>query len=454
MKDIGIVICNFNKIDYLKGCLKTLFESSFKNYSYDVIVVDNASEDGSPKFVKEKYPNIILLENEINIGGSGGFDRGIRYCIDKKYGYVCLLDNDILLEKHTILNLVEYIKLNSNVGVVGSKICTMDNPEVLQEMGSFIDFENKFNVVTPLKSHRDDDSLPDVVVCDYVPACCLVTTNEVLNKVGSFNTEHFIYWDDMDWCTRIKRAGYEVHAINNSRVFHKMGAANHSNTFGLYYFERNRILFFLKYIADDKFDKFSEAISNWLLPLTFFSNLKGNYATPKSFLCAIDDLLLGNLGRQDSSVFVKEPEVNIHEKHKLNRDSSICIYFNGDMISNRRVYLYLKKLFTNIEVYCDKENRKLIEANFEKKIISEDSFKEKNFDNIFFILEHLLDYKEKEIFDNRYIFIDQFVNISKFSDIEKINSSFKIFKNINKNIYEPVLKRKFYLMREKFNNEK
>ena len=383
MKDIGIVICNFNKIDYLKGCLKTLFESSFENYSYDVIVVDNASEDGSPKFVKEEYPEIILLENEINTGGSGGFDRGIRYCIDKKYEYVCLLDNDILLERNTIINLVEYIKLNPKVGVVGSKICTMDNPEVLQEMGSFIDFENKFNVVTPLKSHKDDDSLPDVVVCDYVPACCLITTNEVLNKVGSFNTEHFIYWDDMDWCTRIKRAGYEVHAINNSRVFHKMGAANHSNTFGLYYFERNRILFFLKYISDDKFDKFSEAISSWLLPLTFFSNLKGNYATPKSFLCAIDDLLLGNLGRQDGSIFVKEQEESIFEKYNLDKANRVCIYFNEDMISNRKVYFYLKSFYKNINIYCDKENLTLIEANFDEKVISENIFIEKDFNNIF-----------------------------------------------------------------------
>ncbi len=454
MKDIGIVICNFNKIDYLKGCLKTLFESSFENYSYDVIVVDNASEDGSPKFVKEEYPEIILLENEINTGGSGGFDRGIRYCIDKKYEYVCLLDNDILLERNTIINLVEYIKLKPNVGVVGSKICTMDNPEVLQEMGSFIDFENKFNVVTPLKSHRDDDSLPDVVVCDYVPACCLVTTNEVLNKVGSFNTEHFIYWDDMDWCTRIKRAGYEVHAINNSRVFHKMGAANHSNTFGLYYFERNRILFFLKYLDIQRVDSFAKEISNWVLPLTFFSNLKGNYATPKSFLCAIDDLLLGNLGRQDGSIFVKEQEESIFEKYKLDKGNRVCIYFNEDMISNRKVYFYLKSFYKNINIYCDKENLTLIEANFDEKVISDNILIEKDFDNIFYVQKHILDYVEKPIYSDKYIFIDQFMNTSTFTNIKELKASFTIFKEISENIYEPILRRKFKMIRKSFTDEK
>ncbi len=84
MKDLGIVICNFNKVDYLKGCLETLYKSNFENLIYDVIVVDNASTDGSPDFIKENYPQIILLENETNTGGSGGFDRGISICYPRR----------------------------------------------------------------------------------------------------------------------------------------------------------------------------------------------------------------------------------------------------------------------------------------------------------------------------------------------------------------------------------
>lgn len=228
--NLGIIICNFNKKEYLQGCLSSLYESDFDNLTYEIIVVDNASTDDSVQFVQDNYREITLLENEENLGGSGGFDRGIRYAIDKNYKYVALLDNDILLEENTIINLIKHIEQNPKVGVVGSKICTMDNPEVLQEMGSFIDFETTFNIQTPLKSHIDNDQLPEVVVCDYVPACCLVTTNKVLNKVGSFDTKHFIYWDDMDWCTRVKKAGYEVHAINSSRVFHKMNSGNDDTT--------------------------------------------------------------------------------------------------------------------------------------------------------------------------------------------------------------------------------
>lgn len=448
-KDLGIIICNFNKVEYLKGCLRTLYKSNFEKLSYDVIVVDNASTDESVEFVKKNYPSIILLQNETNIGGSGGFDRGIQYVMKQNYTYVALLDNDILLESDTILNLIKYIKENPKVGVVGSKICTMDNPKILQEMGSFIDFSEKFNIETPLKSHKDDDSLPKVVSCDYVPACCLITTNEILNKVGSFNTKHFIYWDDMDWCTRVKRAGYEIHAINNSRVFHKMGAANHINTFGVYYFERNRIMFFLKYIDEDKLESFINSICNWLISLTFFSNLKVNYATPKSFLCAIDDLFVGKLGKQDNSIFIKEPEQNIFTKYKLNSNDEIAIYMNQDIFSNRRVYLYLKNFYKSVSIYCDEANYNLINSNFDEKPVLDKNFLKTNFKTIFYVQKHILDFKESNIFDDRYIFIDQFVNVANLNEIKNLNSQYKMYEDIFKNIYQPILDKKLRIIRDR-----
>ncbi len=453
MKDLGIVICNFNKVDYLKGCLETLYKSNFENLTYDVIVVDNASTDGSPDFIKENYPQIILLENETNIGGSGGFDRGIRYTMQKEYDYVVLLDNDILLEVNTILNLYKYIKINPKVGVVGSKICTIDNKDILQELGGFIDFEEKFSFYNPLKYHKDDSFLPEVVICDYVPACCMITSKEVLKKIGSFNTNHFIYWDDMDWCTRVKKMGYEIHAINRSRVFHKMGLPNHINTFSIYYLERNRIMFFLKYIEDDQFDKFSNSLCDWFLRMSFFSNLKGNYATPKTFLCAIDDLLIGKLGKQDDSIFIKEPEQNIFDKYNLENTDNIIIHMRNNMYSNRRVYLYLKNFYENITLVCDEENYNLIQSNFDEKIILQKEFCKINFKTIFYVQEHILDFEEDKSFDDRYIFIDQFVNVANLVEIKELNSQYKMYRDIFQNIYEPVLLNKLKKIRERFRGD-
>ena len=442
-KDLGIVICNFNKVDYLKGCLETLYKSNFENLSYTVVVVDNASTDESVNFIKDNYKEVVLLENEVNTGGSGGFDKGIKYSIEKEYKYVALLDNDILLEENTILNLVKYIKENPKVGVVGSKICTMDNPKVLQEMGSFIDFDEKFNIETPLKSHLDNDELPDVVVCDYVPACCLITTNEVLKKVGSFNTDHFIYWDDMDWCTRVKKAGFEIHAINNSRVFHKMGAANHTNTFGVYYFERNRIMFFLKHLEESKIEAFINSVCTWLLSMTFFSNLKKNYATPISLLMGLDDLFINDLGKQDKSIIIKETVKPIFELYKLKPNYKVALCFNENMKANRIVFETLVGFFKNIDFYSNKNDIKILKKNFDIKIKSIELFNENNYDKSFVVLNHILECKKEENSLEKVIYIDEYLNSSRVEDIDNLLVSYLMYKDIFMNIFKPVLERRF-----------
>lgn len=443
-KDLGIVICNFNKVDYLKGCLETLYKSNFGIFSYDVIVVDNASTDSSVEFVNDNYQDIILLENETNTGGSGGFDRGIRYAKEKGYKYVALLDNDIILEENTIINLIKYIKENPKVGVVGSKICTMDNPEILQEMGSFIDFKENFNIEIPLKSHKDDNLLPAVVSCDYVPACCLITTNEVLNKVGSFNPKHFIYWDDMDWCTRVKRAGFEVHAINNSRVFHKMGVANHLNTFGVYYFERNRIMFFLRYLNENKVEKFIGKTCDWLISMTFFSNLKGNYSIPISILSSIDDLLLNNLGRQDQSILVKEEEITVFKKYNLNYNDKIAIYSSHNVKINRVIVNYLDKYYKDIEIICKEDDCLSLKKHFSQSIISMNHFNTNNYKNIFYCLEHILDDKKEMQKIDKIIYIDGYLNNCIATEMDDLIKSYDSYKDIFNTIFTPLFQRKFY----------
>ena len=456
IKDLAIVICNFNKVDYLKGCLKTLCKSNLANLSSDIIVVDNASTDGSAQFIKDFYKKIILLENETNTGGSGGFDRGIKFAIQGEYKYLVLLDNDILLEENTILNLVKYIEVNPNVGVVGSKICTMDNPNILQEMGSYIDFEEGFNIKTPFKGYRDNDSLPKIVNCDYVPACCLITTNEVLNKVGSFNTDHFIYWDDMDWCTRIKREGFEIHAINESRVFHKMGVTNHANTFGVYYFERNRIMFFLKYLEEDKLEKFINKTCEWLISMTFFANLKGDFSTPKSLLLSFLDLSFNNLGRQDNSILEKVIEVDLLNKYKLSKENKVCLYLGNNIETNRKIFNYLNDIF--------KDDIKIVFANTDKSLISEhfiinevltlEDFHSNEFDVVFYALDHILNYNKSFSHSKNYIYIDGYFNTSSMNDIESVIISYKSYKDIFTNIFKPVYKEMLKKIRKEMYNAK
>ncbi len=299
------VICNFNKKDYLKGCLDSLLATQSDSLSINVLVVDNASTDGSQQMIENEYgKQVTLIAKAENTGGAGGFATGMRAAVETGGDFVALLDNDILLDTDTLLKLVAYLQAHSEVGVAGAKICTMDNPAILQELGAFIDWEN-YGVKTPLKGHKDDTSLPDVVVCDYVPACCLVTRTEIIREAGVFDEAHFIYWDDMDWCTRVKLAGYEVHAIASARVQHKMGAVHATNTFSNYYFERNRLRFFASYLSADAFADFVLKRCSELAPQAFFAHYKGVTSQAISAQIALLDFAAGNWFAQNDGVLPK-----------------------------------------------------------------------------------------------------------------------------------------------------
>lgn len=452
-KDLGIVICNFNKVDYLRNCLNSIFNANFENLSYDIIVVDNASNDGSEEMVTKEFPNVVLIQTGANLGGAGGFARGMQYVLDNKYKYLSVLDNDTIVDKNAFIELKNYLDKNDDVGVVGSTILKMDEPEIIQEMGAMLDYVNfKFNLNygdTKYNKHT-----PNTIDCDYVPACCFMTKYEVLKEVGVFNHSYFIYFDDIEWCTRVKKTGKKIYAIKKSKVWHKGGAKLVTNTFPVYYYYRNLIRFFLTYIEDSLVDSFLDKIGKLLNQVIFFSNLKGNYATPKSMLCAIDDLFIGKLGKQDDSIFTKEPELNIFEKYSLNKNDNIAIYMQEDMISNRRVYLYLKNFYKNISIYCDEKNFDLISANFDEKPLSDKEFLENSFTTIFYIQEHILDFKEDRFFDDRYIFIDLFTNVANLNEIKNLNSQYKMYEDIFKNIYQPVFEKKFRAIRDRFKKEK
>lgn len=449
---LGIIICNFNKKDYLKNCLISIFESSLDKKTYEVIVIDNASTDGATQMVKDEFKQVILLENKINIGGSGGFAKGMKFAIKQKYEYVALLDNDIRLDKNTLHTMLKYIKTHNEVGVVGAKICQMDCPDILQDYGIFIDKKN-YELVLNCRDQKDTPNLPNALKCDYVPACCLMTKKDVLTKVGVFDDKHFIYWDDVDWCTRVRKNGYEVHVIKNARVLHKRGAQENDTTFQQYYFEKNQILYFLKYLNNEELTVYVDKLCEKLINITFFSNKKGSYNSAISALLAIDDLERGMFGRQDKRALPKE-NINMLEKLNIDKKHNIFISLEGvKLIASRKIYRHLKEHFENeIKFIQNKKCDFDIRKEFENvQVVCFDAVKPN--DIVFYECEHILKFDTKNIiFSNGYI-IDYYLNVSKIDEIENFIDSYNTYKEIFHSIYKPVLKEKLLYIKKRYLNE-
>lgn len=273
MNNIGIYICNFNGKDWVIGCIESLKKQLLQ--SFDIYVVDNASTDGTVDTINANYADCInVLQNEENIGGAGGFDRGIRHGISNGYKYIVLLDNDITLDPTALQNMYTYMETHNDTGIVGSKVMIMDMPEYIQDFGCKLDFE-KFKEY-PQYQFFTENEVPESWECDYVPTCAVMIRTSVVEECGSMPVDNFIYYDDIELSYRMKLRGYKVVALGNAKVYHKGGFRKvETNTFPKYYFMRNRLHFFSKYVSDDKIEQFTELLIKEIYAQLFGFYIKG-----------------------------------------------------------------------------------------------------------------------------------------------------------------------------------
>lgn len=284
---IGIVICNFNKRQYIMNCIQSVLEQDYTDF--EIYVVDNASTDDSVSAIKEKYgnhPKVTLIENRENIGGSGGFNTGLRECLKKDYEYLMCVDNDIVMAKDNVGKLYRFLETHPDIGMVGSKINLMDQPDVLQSFGCTIDFE-KYCFIDFHRREKEGE-LPEYETCTFVPACSLMVRTSIVRNVGVMPEDNFIYWDDMEWGYCINQSGYKVAVYRDASIVHKTGGVA-TNTFARYYLLRNRIRFFAKYLPKEKYQDFLTKVLKETYRTIHGSILKGDTNLVQSLMFALFD---------------------------------------------------------------------------------------------------------------------------------------------------------------------
>jgi len=290
LKSIGIFICNYNKREFVVNCVKSLLEQSFCDF--DLFVVDNASTDDSVEKLREEYGDkITIIENDENLGGSGGFNTGIRRGYNDGYKYIMLVDNDTVFDKEAVGELYKFLEENSDVGMAGSKVYYMQNPSTIQDFGAKLLWDN-YQLCGINVGEKDKASLPNIQEADYLAACSLMVRRGVIDKIGFMNESCFIYWDDAEWGHKARLAGYRCCAVGSSKVWHNSSAGLSSNLgFSRYYFLRNRLNFFARYIKEEDIETFAKVMLSEV-----YKNLVGFYCK-KQFdmlpiiMYALDDFL-------------------------------------------------------------------------------------------------------------------------------------------------------------------
>lgn len=218
--DLSIVLVCWNNKTYLDPCLKSLYEGGLKS-TFDVVVVDNGSTDGSQQMLAEKYPEVKLIQNEENVGLGKASNQGIEVTNGQ---YVLLLNNDTLVNGPALDMLVEFLDAHPEAGAVGGKLL---NPDGSFQSGyaSFSTLQEEFLIITHIgemlwagyPSHGDSNVIKST---GWLSSACLLVRRSALDQVGLLDESYFIYGDEADLQYRLKIAGWKVYFLPDSTIIH------------------------------------------------------------------------------------------------------------------------------------------------------------------------------------------------------------------------------------------
>jgi len=246
---VSIITINFNSTEITCELIESLNKITYPNI--EIIVVDNNSETNNSHIIKEKYPGIILIKNQINVGFSGGNNLGIMRA---KGDYILLINNDCIVTPSFLEPLIEKMENNHLIGAVSPKIRFFHTPEKIQFAG--IKPINKYTVRNHAIGYWEDDNgqydTDSETYC--IHGAAVLTSRKIIEKIGMMSYIYFLYYEELDWAERIKKAGYLLYYVHNSLVFHKESkSTGKTSPLKTYYINRNRILYMRRNIHGKTF---------------------------------------------------------------------------------------------------------------------------------------------------------------------------------------------------------
>ncbi len=243
---VYIILLNYNSADDTIECIESINKNETE-VEYEIVVVDNSSQDNSIKKL-EKLNNIKLIKSNENNGFASGNNIGIKYAIENGAQYILLLNNDTTIEKNAISILVEQLKNHNELGIIGSRIMYYDNRELINYCGGDINWLKATSIHNNYKE-KFNNNIEKFFYTNFITGCCMLIKKEVFEKVGYLPEEYFMYYEDVDFCIKVKEAGYKLGIDTNSVIYHKVSASSggEDNAFSIKWGTRNRIIFINKY---------------------------------------------------------------------------------------------------------------------------------------------------------------------------------------------------------------
>lgn len=333
--NVAIIILNWNGWRDTVECLESVYQIKYPNYN--IIVVDNGSEDESIEKIKdytkgeliitsdffkynhlnkpiklfeytkeeiylikelkkeyyELFPHkkLILIKNDNNYGFAEGNNIGIKYALNiLNADYLLLLNNDTTVDKYFLNELIGVAETNEYIGILGPTIYDYNCENKIQSAGTNLKWKKGIGIKFRY-NEIDNGTFEKIIEFDYVSGCAILIKDDVFKKIGYLNKNYFAYWEETDFCIRANNVGYKVVSIPKSKIWHKeLTSTKKISGFHEYLLTRNMFWFMKKYSTNLQYLSFLFYFFGfrfWVLNIMYIS--KKNSKALKCFYKGIKD---------------------------------------------------------------------------------------------------------------------------------------------------------------------
>lgn len=253
---VSIIIPHWNGIETISECLESLSHTNFD--SFEIIVSDNASTDGSQKWIKDNYPKVRLLENDQNYGYAGGCNKGAEIANGK---FLLFLNNDTVQDPDWLGHLIRCIEKNDEIAAVQPKILNYYDKNIFDYAGGSGGHMDMFCYPFArgrlfLEQEKDKGQYDTAEQCFWASGTSILVRKNLFTEAGEFDKVFFAHMEEIDLCWRLQAMGYQIWVEPSSIIFHKNAVSLPMHSHRKYYLNHRNSLLML--------------FSNYSLPNAFY----------------------------------------------------------------------------------------------------------------------------------------------------------------------------------------
>lgn len=283
-----VILVNYNSIIHTKECIGSILHSDYREVQ--IVVVDNASYEKYEK-MDEFEDHVVFIRNSENYGFAIANNIGINYALKHGAEFIFLLNNDTILQKNCISELVKECERNGNKGIATGKILYYYNKNIIWYAGGYIS-KLKGDVSIRGLNEIDKGKYDDKVPCEFASGCCMMIPVSIAQKI-QLSSDYFLYYEDVDFCVKIRDANFNIYYSSDAVLYHKESISTGKKSYIYsYYFTRNRFMF-----IQNNFSKKERIIPYVVTFLTLFKRCGLGIFFLKPVIEGMVDFCLGKKGK-------------------------------------------------------------------------------------------------------------------------------------------------------------